>query len=68
MLTRNAEQDLLQLRGDRVVFVRFYNLNLSLGLSNIYFPVTILDFSESIEGLVWILTHMTKNDLSQAIT
>ena len=59
MLTQNA--DLLWLRGDRVVSVRFYSLNLSLGFSNIYFPVTVLDFPETIEGLVWILSQMIKN-------
>ena len=39
-------------------FVRFFSFNLLLGLSIIYFAVTILDFPETIEGLVWILTHM----------
>ena len=58
MLTRNAEQVLLQLRGDRVLSVRFYRLNHLLGSSNMYFSVPMLDFPETIEGLVWILTHM----------
>ena len=65
MLTQNAKLNLRRLRGDRVVSVRCYNPNLLVVVSILYFSVAILYFPVTIDGLVLVLAHFTKNDLSQ---